>query len=90
LFFYARIKEGVQFPCPLPILTNKQTQTQIKMHLLLEDFIEQKENEEGKKIARPSLPSISDANRKAYYGRRKLTLQEKWAIIWRNKCYPLV
>jgi hypothetical protein len=88
LFFYARIKEGVQFLRPLPILT-KKTDTDT-MHFLLEDFIEQKENEEGKKIARPSLPSISAANRKAYYGRRKLTLQEKWAIIWRNKCYPLV
>ena len=75
---------------PVANYTNKQTQTQSKMHLLLEDFIEQKENEEGKKLARPSLPSISDAHRKAYYGRRKLTLQEKWAIIWRNKCYPLV
>jgi hypothetical protein len=60
------------------------------MHLFLEDYVEMKENEEGKRIPRFSLPSVADRNRKAYYGRRKLTLQEKWALMWRNKCYPLV
>lgn len=59
------------------------------MHLLLEDFIEQKENEEGKKLARPSLPSVSDAHRKAYYNREKLTLKEKFSLMWRDSCYPL-
>ena len=60
------------------------------MRFLLEDLIEQKENEEGKRMKQPTMPSIADAYRKAYYQRRKLTLKEKWVIMWRNKCYPLV
>jgi len=57
------------------------------MHLLLEDFIEGRDGYSGKK--HDTLPSVADAYRKAYYSRPKLTLKERWYLLWSNPCYPL-
>ena len=59
------------------------------MKLKLEDFIEELETQEGRRLPRPSLPSVADRYRKAYYSRPKLTLRERWALMWSNPCYPL-